>query len=549
MADDAKQVLERVASHAAAWRACSAHERARLLRACSAQLSSHAEAWVRAACANKGLSPRAQLAGEEWIAGVAVSLRALRLYTRTLEGEHQVDRLPSKVLEGKRWVRTYPLEYVDRWMMPGYRVDLQLEDDGPPQRVDWAAAPGGLGLVLGAGNIDSILVYDLLDQMLRHNRVVVVKLNPVNASMREPLRTAFRPLIEAGYLDFVQGDGSVGSALAAHPAVDAVHLTGSNATFEALVWGASEAERTQRQRDDQPRLRNVSAELGAVTPVLVVPGAWSQSDLRFQARQLAAMAAHNASCNCNAAKLVVTARHWPQREAFLQALRDALRTLPQRPDWYPETAERWQRFREAYPQAEEIAARGTSMAAKGAAEAQPWLWVQDVRLRRTELACQQEAFAPVLAETSVAAKTPEEFLTRVVDPVNEEVFGTLSCAILAPAHTAQDVLQQAIERLRYGNISVNTWPGLAFGLGQPSWGAFPGHSLRDAGSGLGHVHEPWMLAGVRRSVVRAPFRPAMRPPFDPRHRRLRSLGRAWASYEAKPSFWRLLRLAWPAKLG
>ena len=91
--------------------------------------------------------------------------------------------------------------------------------------------------------------------------------------------------------------------------------------------------------------------------------------------------------------------------------------------------------------------------------------------------------------------------------------------------------------------------GLAFGMGAPTWGAYPGHTLQDAGSGIGHVHMPLMLDGVRRSIVRAPFRPGRTAPFDPRHRRLRALGRAWASWEAKPSVGRLLKLAAPALLG
>jgi acyl-CoA reductase-like NAD-dependent aldehyde dehydrogenase len=425
-------------------------------------------------------------------------------------------------------------------MMPGLRVELELEQ-GAEQASRTRANTPGLALVLGAGNIDSILVFDLLDQMVRYNRVAILKFNPINAAIRGPLEQAFAPLIEAGFLGLADGDADTGAQLTLHPQVDHIHITGSNASFDAMVWGGDPDEARRRRKQNQPRIQaEVSAELGAVTPILVVPGAWSSSDLRFHARQVAAMAGHNASHNCNAAKLLVTARHWPQRASFLSMLREELAALPARPAWYPGAQERWQEFRETYPQAEELGPEGQEL---------PWLFIPDVPLRRAELACKTEAFSPVLAEASVAAQTPEEFLARVVAPVNDEVFGSLSCALLAPAHTPALALETAIQGLRYGCVCLNTWPGLAFGLASPSWGAYPGHDLHKAGSGLGHVHAPLMLDRVVRSVVRAPFRQARRPAYDPGHRKLLALGRAWAKYEAQPSLLRLAALALPAWRG
>ena len=72
-----------------------------------------------------------------------------------------------------------------------------------------------------------------------------------------------------------------------------------------------------------------------MTPVIVVPGPWSASDLEYQARHVAGMVAQNASFNCNAAKVIVTARGWLQREAFLDALHDELRKTRARKAYYP----------------------------------------------------------------------------------------------------------------------------------------------------------------------------------------------------------------------
>src|SRR5690606_34103624 len=40
-----------------------------------------------------------------------------------------------------------------------------------------------------------------------------------------------------------------------------------------------------------------------------------------------------------------------------------------------------------------------------------------------------------------------------------------------------------------------------------TWGAFPGNTLQDIGSGMGVVHNALLLDRVERSVVRGPFRP------------------------------------------
>jgi hypothetical protein len=54
---------------------------------------------------------------------------------------------------------------------------------------------------------------------------------------------------------------------------------------------------------------------------------------------------------------------------------------------------------------------------------------------------------------------------------------------------------------------VNTWTGVAFTVAQLPWGAFPGGSLAEVGSGIGVVHNALLLDRVERSVLRGPFRP------------------------------------------
>ena len=127
--------------------------------------------------------------------------------------------------------------------------------------------------------------------------------------------------------------------------MDSIHLTGSARTYDAIVWGSDRNAHPARKAEGRRALsKPVTAELGCVTPVLVVPGRWSSADLEFQARHVAAMVTQNAGFNCNAAQVVVLARGWAQREEFVDRLKAALARIPPRRAYYPGAQERHRGF-------------------------------------------------------------------------------------------------------------------------------------------------------------------------------------------------------------
>ena len=83
-----------------------------------------------------------------------------------------------------------------------------------------------------------------------------------------------------------------------HALVDNIHITGSDRTHDAIIWGATADEQAKNKANKTPRLNKpISSELGCVTPVMVIPGAWSEAELEYQARHVAGMVAQNASFN------------------------------------------------------------------------------------------------------------------------------------------------------------------------------------------------------------------------------------------------------------
>jgi hypothetical protein len=389
-------------------------------------------------------------------------------------------------------------------------------------------------------------------------------MNPVNEALGPILEKALAPLVEANVLAIVTGGAEVGSHAAAHAKVGSLHVTGSDRTYDAIVWGKDPEERARRKKSgERVNERPFSAELGCVTPVLIVPGPWSASDIRFQARHVASMVTQNASFNCNAAKVIVTARGWLQREAFLDALHEELRKTRARKAYYPGARDRHRAFLEHYPSAIVLGAVPTD----AADEVVPWTAIPDVPADAGGYALTNEAFCGVVAEVTLdVAETKDgmlrerdhggpsatRFLEQAVAFANERCWGTLSCCLLVHPVTEDehpDEVAKAVADLRYGGIGINTWPGLVYGLVAPSWGAFPGHTAEDIQSGSGVVHNAFLFDHPEKSVVRAPFRIRPTPAWFSDHKNLRELGKRLVAFEAKPSWGGFFRVVGAAIKG
>src|SRR5690606_18513032 len=93
---------------------------------------------------------------------------------------------------------------------------------------------------------------------------------------------------------------------------------------------------------------------------------------------------------------------------------------------------------------------------------------------------------------------------------NDKLQGTLGANLMIDPATEKSLgsgFERAIAELRYGSIAINAWTALGFIVPTLTWGAFPGNTLDDVGSGIGVVHNALLLDRVERSVVRGPFRP------------------------------------------
>ncbi len=546
--------LQKLQARKSDWPTVSLEERIRFLEAMIAGIVAVAPAWVKTSCTIKGIDPTGNLAGEEWTTGPVALVMQLQQWIYTLQ--HQGQPQPKQWRSGPQGqpiAQVLPANWQESLIWFGYKAEVWLEPGQTTSQGKIYRHPPGLGavaLVLGAGNISSIAPLDVLYKLLAENQVVILKMNPLNAALGQYLEQAWQGLIAAGYLAIVYGGADVGEFLCQHPAVETVHITGSQATHDLIVWGKDPAAQQQNKDRHTPRLtKPITSELGNITPIVVIPGQWSAAALEFQARNVVSMLTHNASFNCVGAQVLVVSQQWAQKEAFLTKIRQILAKTPQRQAYYPGAQERYQKIRQHYPQAEVI----TSPADR--TEAQPvipWTLIPQIPDQPAELFLEQEVFCGILGILEVAAQTPADFFPAMVNCLNQRIQGTLGCNILIDPRTEkqyQAEFDQAVSQLEYGTITINLWAAVGFSLGVTPWGAFPKHTLKEAGSGLGFVHNTYLFDYPQKAVIHAPFRITPTPAWFVDHRNLLNLSKALLRFYARPSLGTITGLIWAGLQG
>lgn len=507
-----------------------------------------AERSVQLACAAKGITPGTPQEGEEWLGGPYVTCRVLRLTVEALESLQRSGNTPigklGRTLDGRLTTQQYPLSLQDKVMFGGLSAETSFEAGVDEKELHETRASfykrpaheGRVALVLGAGNVNAIPPTDCITKLFNEGKVCILKMNPVNAYLGPLIEEAFRELVERSWLAVVYGGAEEGGYLCQHPGVDEIHITGSDKTHDLIVWGPPGPERAERMARNQPLLdKEIWSELGNVSPVIVVPGPWDEKSLAFQADNTAGMITNNASFNCNAAKMLVTAKGWAQKDRFLDLVAEKAAGVPARKAWYPGAEQRWRFLTENRP--------GLRLVGKAGEGQLPWAIVPGLDAGdASERAFTTEPFCALVSQTELGPATdPVRFLEEAVEFANQRLWGTLTATLLVHPATlkepaAQEALERAIVKLRYGAVGVNLWPAFAFALGNTPWGAYPGSTLTNIQSGRGFVHNTSMLERVEKCVIRHPAVGFPKPPHFSSHRTAAVMARRLAYMEEDASW-------------
>ncbi len=550
------------------WAQTSNEKRVALLLEVKDRLLPISQNWAETAGRMKGIPDGSALVGEEWISGPYCLMSACNGLIHTLshmDGRTYLKRLKTrKTQSGQTSVRVLPHSFWDHLLLSGVSAEVWMEKGVTPDNLAQNTASaydtpakdrkGKVSLVLGAGNIAAIAPLDVLQKLLNEHRVAILKMNPVNEYLAEFLSDALKPLIDMDALRIVKGGADVGGYLCEHPDVDDIHITGSGASHDAIVWGPGK-EGIRNKTAGTPKLNKpITSELGAVCPTIVVPGPWTTADLKFQAENIATQKMHNSGFNCVACQMLVLPKNWDKKNSLLSTIQKVIGRLDPRQPYYPGAAERLSKFEHQADNVVKID-RGPVPAC---------LVGTDTHLS-ADTYRKEEVFAPAMTTHEIPATDPATYLREAIKFANDGLYGTLGANIVIHPKTIKQIgkhrFEEIITDLHYGTIAVNTWSGLGFLTPACPWGAFPGHTLQDVQSGIGFAHNTYMFDRPERVIVQAPWRPFPRnllsgsmtllpkPPWFVTNKKQHKVGMLLTRFQYAPSLLKLPRIFLNALLG
>jgi len=551
------------------WARLPIAERIPLFQGATKKTAEVADNWVATAVKAKSIPENSPLVGEEWASGPWALIYGIESMIGTLQSLEKGKNPPiGKVRTstgGQLIVDIFPYNIYQRLLLSGIRAEVWMQDDVIEDNFSENVAKvyktddksGHVSLVLGAGNIAAIPPLDVLDRLFAHLSVCILKVHPVNNYLKEIFDIIFEDFVSAGYLQIVSGGADVGKYLCQHEDIDHIHITGGAKTYESIVFGSGSEGQERKKRGEAQLDKSITAELGCVTPTIVVPGPWSKADLKYQAENIATQKLHNGSFNCIASQILVLPETWDLVDDLLAVVKSTISTATPRKPYYPGAHDRHENVKQVYQNCEDLDD-------SDACELPRLLITNLDNDNANEYLFNQEVFVGALGQTSLPGSNPSEYLNNAVQFCNENLWGTLGANILIHPKTIKELgpdFENAIADLRYGSIGVNTWCALAFLTAECTWGAFPGHTSTDIQSGNGVVHNTRLFEKPEKTVVYAPFTPFPRnilkgefhmfpkPPWFVTNKQAHNVSRRFTYFQANPGPFHLPGLFFDALRG
>ena len=540
--EELDKALNRLLAAKTKWPSVPAEKRATLLKECLTDIQAVSEEWVAAACRAAGVHRNSAVEGEIWVSQMMPIVRNMRMLVSTLEQNGQ-PALPGQRTHsnGQTIASVFPSDFREGLMFQGFSAEVWIapnQSASQGQAYQNPSSESQICAIMGAGNSSSIPCMDVLYKLFVDNELVILKLNPINDYIGPYIVRTFRALIESNIMTVVYGDGDIGSYLCQHDSVDTIHITGSEQTHDRIVWGNTSDEVQNNKANNTPKLNKpITSELGCVSPCIVVPGDWSKDDIDYQARQIVSMATQNVGFNCNAINVIVFPKGWTHSEALKTQIEHHLTLKQQRKAYYPGSVDRHREIMSNYESAKEFGTYGEAIF--------PWLIIPDLKPDATEPMFQTESFCGILSFTELEYNDTQDYLSTAVEFCNQHIDGTLNVTILIDTATRKNehnAFEKALESLEYGTIGVNVWDGVGYGMCSTTWGAFPKHTIDKVGSGIGIVHNTYLLDHPQKSIIEGPFKISPTPAWFYDHKNLVSFGKALFAYESAPSWINFFRV-------
>ena len=499
--------------------------------------------WATICSDNKGTT-KTPAEGEEWLGGPFASVLATQYYIKSLTNDD--DLTEKKFNSEQNSYKVFPNNFIERITFPFidakviFNKSMSFDDinkyRGFSKRYD---IDPSITLVLGAGNFSSIPYLDVLYHLITRKSVILLKLNPVNEYLKPVFEKVFQNFIERGYIIVTTGNIDESKYMATHPGINHIHLTGSDKTFEDIVYGRELTEK-ERKSKSLSKINNkpITSELGNVTPIIIHPGKWSTSDIKYQARKIVTAKLNNNGFNCIAAQVVVLPDGWGQTETLIKYVKHYMSKAKERKAYYPESIERLEKLEKdkGYERVNALSC------------VTPHLTREIKAYSKFEI---DEVWSSTLYFKKIEYTSVEDFAKKAIDYCNDELWGNLGVSVIIKDHDRKfnkHITNLYVDKLNYGTVAVNEWAAIGYIIPQLPWGGFPGNRDNDIQSGQSVVHNSMLFESPLKGVVNTKFRISriIDPPWFVTNKKARRLFKNLTYYQIHNSNINFLKLIFAA---
>ncbi|MAE33564.1 MAG: hypothetical protein CL493_04515 [Actinobacteria bacterium] len=479
--------------------------------------------------------------GEEWIGGPFSCIYALQYFIEYLQDEDGLDI--NNFDETNKSYKVFPTKNIEKLLFPFLEGEIRFGKNLNFDQINeyrgfanrFNSNKPKITLVLGAGNVSSIPVLDALFHMIAHKSVIYIKLNPVNDYLLPIFTQIFEPFISRGFMIITEGDMEASKYLTEHDGFQHTHLTGSNYTYESIVYGKTLSDK-ERSLKSLPKINKkpITTELGNVTPIIVHPGNWSRTEIRHQAKKIVTAKLNNSGFNCIAAQVIVLPKDWKHTAKLKADIKNYLKKIGDTTSYYPGAIENLNDLNNSnnYEQINNLSC------------STPFL-ISNLDLEHEY--GNKEVWSTALYFKEISYNSYEDFCTNSVNYVNNELWGNLGVSVLIKNYKKKKneiILNSYVENLKYGTVAINEWSALGFVIPSLPWGGYPGNKDNDIQSGQGYVHNSFLFESPQKGIIYSKFRLSrlIDPPWFVTNKKAHRIFKNLTYYQASNSKINLIKL-------
>tara|TARA_B100001250_G_scaffold74759_1_gene61112 strand:+ start:2773 stop:4422 length:1650 start_codon:yes stop_codon:yes gene_type:complete len=458
--------------------------------------------WATIGAKNKGVTDTIA-EGEEWLGGPFASVFGMQYYIETLKEVNKPLNIDS-YNEKLNTYKVFPNNILEQIFFPFISAEVKFNKNISYKEIEEYRGyamrykhDATITLVLGAGNVSSIPLLDTIYHLVAKRSVVYIKLNPVNDYLLPVFEKVFSNFINLGYVVVSKGSLEESQYMVDHKGIDHIHLTGSDETYESIVYG-------KKLNDNEKKLKSLkkvnsksfSSELGNVTPIVIHPGNWSNSEIKFQARKIITAKLNNGGFNCISAQIVILPEGWKHTEKLMKYIKHYMKKVDERYSYYPKSIDllnklskdrNYERLNDESCATPHLSREIKSYSKYETSE----IWGTSIYFKKIEFTNQSD------------------YSDKVIDYCNNTLWGNLGATVLFKKYKNKKnkpLTDKYVNQLKYGTVAINEWSAIGFIIPSLPWGGFPGNKDNDIQSGKDFVHNSLFFETVQNGVVYSKFR-------------------------------------------